>query len=174
MTTLQACNNYNGIHCCASSSHHMLRVRSLEQTLSETIATVQGTKQQLLKEKVGGFGGGRSSSVSQYSYLLPPQEDAQNKDERIQRLERRLLFVTKERDGCVNVLKSYQLDKSVDGLLREQLKEVGCTICYDQGVYTLSLQMEQQLSRAKERIEELEVWATHTHHTHTYSIFLSN
>eukprot|EP00731_Ephydatia_muelleri_P028521 Em0020g165a len=93
------------------------RVRSLEQTLGETATAAQDLKQQLLKEK----------------------EEAQNRDEKTQRLERRLLFVSKERDGCVNVLKSYQLDKSVDRLLKEQLKE-----------------MEQQLSRANERIRELE------------------
>eukprot|EP00731_Ephydatia_muelleri_P028510 Em0020g154a len=56
-----------------------------------------------------------------------------------QDLKQQLLKKSKERDGCVNVLKSYQLDKSVDRLLKEQLKE-----------------MEQQLSRANERIRELE------------------
>lgn len=93
------------------------KVRSLEQSLGESVTTAQELKQQLLKEK----------------------EEVQIRDEKIQRLERRLLFVSKERDGCVNVLKSYQLDKSVDRLLKEQLKE-----------------MEQQLSRANERIKELE------------------
>ena len=29
-----------------------------------------------------------------------------------------------ERDGCVNVLKSYQLDAGVDALLKENLAEV--------------------------------------------------
>ena len=29
-----------------------------------------------------------------------------------------------ERDGCVNVLKSYKLDSGVDALLRESLNEV--------------------------------------------------
>ena len=30
-----------------------------------------------------------------------------------------------ERDGCVNVLKSYKLDSGVDALLRENMSEVG-------------------------------------------------
>ena len=30
-----------------------------------------------------------------------------------------------ERDGCINVLKSYKLDSGVDALLRENMNEVG-------------------------------------------------
>ena len=33
-------------------------------------------------------------------------------------------FRCQERDGCVNVLKSYQLDAGVDALLKENLAEV--------------------------------------------------
>lgn len=69
------------------------------------------------------------------------KETRQSIEERVQKLERRLIFVTKvtycvydttayqfltsqERDGCVNVLNSYKLDSGVDGLMKELLAEV--------------------------------------------------
>ena len=40
------------------------------------------------------------------------------------RRERRLTFLTKERDGYINVLKSYQLDSTVDQQIKELQAEV--------------------------------------------------
>ena len=40
------------------------------------------------------------------------------------RRERRLTFLTKERDGYINVLKSYQLDGTVDQQIKELQAEV--------------------------------------------------
>ena len=40
------------------------------------------------------------------------------------RRERRLTFLTKERDGYTNVLKSYQLDSTVDQQIKELQAEV--------------------------------------------------
>ena len=46
------------------------------------------------------------------------------------RRERRLTFLTKERDGYINVLKSYQLDSTVDQQIKELQAEVLTTeIC---------------------------------------------
>ena len=95
--------------------------------------------------------------------------------EKVQRLEKRLLFVTKVythllqqvprprmlaiilqlRDGCVNVLNSYRLESGVDELLKQNLAEVSMCVYL---IHTLTpLQVERQLASANERIAELEV-----------------
>jgi DNA repair exonuclease SbcCD ATPase subunit len=61
------------------------------------------------------------------------------RDEQIKRTERKLVFVTKERDGLANVLSSYKLDAGVD----QQLK-------------SLLVETEDSLQRSRERIQELE------------------
>ena len=43
----------------------------------------------------------------------------------IRRLERRVQFIAKEREGCVKVLNSYKVDGNVDTLVREMNNEVG-------------------------------------------------
>ena len=40
-----------------------------------------------------------------------------------------VLLVLQERDGCLNVLKSYKLDSGVDALLRKNMSEVRATVC---------------------------------------------
>ena len=45
-------------------------------------------------------------------------------EEMAMRRERRLTFLTKERDGYINVLKSYQLDSTVDQQIKELQAEV--------------------------------------------------
>ena len=42
----------------------------------------------------------------------------------IRRLERRVQFIAKEREGCVKVLNSYKVDGNVDTVVREMNKEV--------------------------------------------------
>jgi chromosome segregation ATPase len=74
------------------------------------------------------------------SQLAREQEECKMRGEKIQRLEKRLLFVSKLRDGCVNVLNSYRLESGVDALLKQNLAEV-----------------ERQLASANDRIAELEV-----------------
>ena len=44
------------------------------------------------------------------------------------RRDRRLTFLTKERDGYINVLKSYQLDSTVDQQIKELQAEVSIII----------------------------------------------
>ncbi|XP_064406274.1 mitotic spindle assembly checkpoint protein MAD1-like [Halichondria panicea] len=72
--------------------------------------------------------------------LSKAQQECKDKDEKIQRLEKRLLFVTKEREGCMNVLNSYSRDSGVDGILKQSISE-----------------LESQVVRANARIAELEI-----------------
>lgn len=80
-----------------------------------------------------------STALETQKQLTKEQEECKLRGEKVQRLEKRLLFVSKERDGCVNVLNSYRLDSGVDALLKENLTAV-----------------ERQLGRANDRIAELE------------------
>jgi hypothetical protein len=80
-----------------------------------------------------------SLASERQSQLAREQEECKVRGEKFQRLEKRLLFVSKLRDGCVNVLNSYRLESGVDALLKQNLAEV-----------------ERQLASANERIAELE------------------
>lgn len=57
-------------------------------------------------------------------YGLPKQAKIQMMEEVAMRRERRLMFLTKERDGYINVLKSYQVDGSVEQQVKDLQAEV--------------------------------------------------
>ena len=57
-------------------------------------------------------------------YGLPKQAKIQMMEEVAMRRERRLMFLTKERDGYISVLKSYQVDGSVEQQVKDLQAEV--------------------------------------------------
>ena len=65
-----------------------------------------------------------SEAVNGYHYTDPSPKDVSFKVAIFIWYKMPSPFRCQERDGCVNVLKSYQLDAGVDALLKENLTEV--------------------------------------------------
>ena len=70
-------------------------------------------------------------------FLFSPQQaKIQMMEEVAMRRERRLMFLTKERDGYINVLKSYQVDGSVE----QQVKDLQAEV-YQSDIHTSNIKV---------------------------------
>ena len=71
------------------------------------------------------------------------------------RRERRLTFLTKERDGYINVLKSYQLDSTVD----QQIKELQAEVILNRFViFNIFFQLVKCQAASNDVVKQLEVY----------------
>jgi chromosome segregation ATPase len=81
----------------------------------------------------------KNQLVSLQEQISTLQNELQARNDAIVKLERRIQFLTKERDGCIHVLNSYRRDDGASSILKEQVNE-----------------LEVSNGRLNERIKELE------------------
>jgi chromosome segregation ATPase len=66
----------------------------------------------------------KNQLVSLQEQISTLQNELQARNDAIVKLERRIQFLTKERDGCIHVLNSYRRDDGASSILKEQVNEV--------------------------------------------------